>query len=142
MKYNSKTIHFFKSLICLCLIVSHLGVAPILQSVAWTGMVYTYSIEENSFLQGLNDTFSGEKPCDLCCAIDKTKNNRSEKQQDFPLPSSKDQFKEIKNTNSIVIKIKSDYSNDVINSQPSFDVVCMQSQTDIDPLTKPPIFIS
>lgn len=50
---------------CLYLGGSHLAV---LQVVAWTGMLVTYS-KEDGFSTGLKDTFSGAKPCCMCKAI-------------------------------------------------------------------------
>lgn len=37
-----------------------------LQVVAWATMVVEYSEQEGSVLAGLEDTFSGAKPCRLC----------------------------------------------------------------------------
>lgn len=42
------------------------------QVVAWSGMMISYSAE-SGLAQGMKDTFSGEKPCPLCCAIKKAK---------------------------------------------------------------------
>ena len=56
----------------LLLIIALLGVTfggkPVLQTVAWVGMLYSYSAEQ-SFSLALSDTFSGERPCPLCEAI-------------------------------------------------------------------------
>jgi hypothetical protein len=45
-----------------------LGGKPVLQSIAWVGMIVTYS-QEQGFAQAVADTFSGERPCSLCNAI-------------------------------------------------------------------------
>lgn len=42
------------------------------QVVAWVGMIVDYSLEEASLSEGLKQTFSGEKPCNLCEAIDES----------------------------------------------------------------------
>ena len=69
---------FFKSFVaivaCLYLGGAHLAV---LQLVAWTGMVVVYS-GENGMARGMSETFSGEKPCPLCKAINQAK------RQDLP----------------------------------------------------------
>ncbi len=43
----------------------------VLQSAAWVGMAVAYSIEKGSVTEGLSDTFDGEHPCLLCCAVKK-----------------------------------------------------------------------
>lgn len=57
--------HFFVGLGCL-----HLAGGPlaVLQVVAWGGMLVSYS-QENGFRKGVEDTFSGEKPCEMCRKI-------------------------------------------------------------------------
>jgi hypothetical protein len=42
---------------------------PLLQSVAWLWMAVDYSVEEGSVSKGLQQTFSGQKPCGLCVAL-------------------------------------------------------------------------
>jgi hypothetical protein len=44
------------------------GPYSILQGYAWVNMLISYS-QENGWVQGAKDTFSGEKPCNLCCKI-------------------------------------------------------------------------
>lgn len=41
-----------------------------LQAVAWSGMLVKYSAESGLWV-GLQQTFDGEHPCPLCCAIKK-----------------------------------------------------------------------
>ena len=50
----------------------------VLQSVAWMGMLVTYSAESN-FSDAVVKTFDGEHPCKLCVSVDHGK--KSEKQQ-------------------------------------------------------------
>jgi hypothetical protein len=40
-----------------------------LQSAAWVGMAVAYTVDRGSLVEGLNDTFSGERPCPLCKAV-------------------------------------------------------------------------
>lgn len=44
------------------------GPQVFLQGLAWTGMAVTYSLQDG-LSQGLSDTFSGERPCDMCIAL-------------------------------------------------------------------------
>jgi hypothetical protein len=48
----------------------HLAGGPysILQGYAWIGMLVSYS-QQDGIVQATKDTFSGEKPCKLCCKI-------------------------------------------------------------------------
>lgn len=48
----------------------HLAGGPysLLQGYAWVGMLVSYS-QQDGLLKGTKDTFSGEKPCKLCCKI-------------------------------------------------------------------------
>jgi hypothetical protein len=39
-----------------------------IQVIAWSTMLVDYS-NQDGFAQGFQDTFSGEKPCALCCKI-------------------------------------------------------------------------
>jgi hypothetical protein len=58
----------------------------VLQSVAWCGMVITYS-QGASLKEGLAKTFDGRHPCKLCKMVAEGKN--SEKKQDAQLKISK-----------------------------------------------------
>jgi hypothetical protein len=67
----------------------HLAGGPysLIQAYAWTGMLVSYSKTEGLF-QGAKDTFSGEKPCELCCKIaEARKGEPGEKETPLPLPS-------------------------------------------------------
>ncbi len=48
------------------------GPYAVLQVCAWASMLVTYS-EDAGLVQAARDTFSGERPCDLCCMIDAAK---------------------------------------------------------------------
>lgn len=54
----------------------------LLQIVAWTGMIAIY-VPESGLRDGLGDTFSGSKPCALCCAV---KDGRQEEDRELPAP--------------------------------------------------------
>lgn len=69
--------------ICLLLTGGHYGM---MQCVAWAGMLWTYS-EQDGLAQGVMDTFSGEKPCCLCEAIEKVKQQDPES-PDPPMQSA------------------------------------------------------
>ncbi len=47
----------------------------VLQSVAWAGMLVSYTVQEGSLLTGMSQTFDDAHPCPLCCAIKKGKNS-------------------------------------------------------------------
>jgi len=53
---------------------------PVLQVVAWTGMVISYS-QEAPITEAMARTFDGEHPCKLCKQIAKEK--RSEKKSEY-----------------------------------------------------------
>jgi hypothetical protein len=52
----------------------HLAGGPyaLVQTYAWAGMLVSYS-KEDGLLKGAKETFSGEKPCALCCKIAEAK---------------------------------------------------------------------
>jgi hypothetical protein len=45
------------------------GPYSLMQVYAWVGMLVTYS-QNDGIIQATKDTFSGEKPCKLCCKIE------------------------------------------------------------------------
>ena len=47
------------------------GQWAVLQTAAWVSMAVTNSIKEGSITEGLSQTFDGEHPCRMCCAIKK-----------------------------------------------------------------------
>ena len=52
------------SLLILCALMA-CGPKSLLQGVAWSSMLISYSLEDG-LEQGFADTFSGERPCDMC----------------------------------------------------------------------------
>ena len=60
----------------------------VLQSIAWTGMIISYS-SNVSFKEAVAKTFDGKHPCSLCKAI--AKGQAGEKQQDTQSKSSSKQ---------------------------------------------------
>ncbi len=63
------------------------GPYAIVQVYAWSSMLVSYS-KETGLLQGVKDTFSGEKPCHLCCKVAEAKKADSEKKpSDKPVTS-------------------------------------------------------
>ena len=69
-----------------CSIGLHWG---FLQSVAWVGMVVSYS-QDGSVGEALAKTFDGKHPCALCKAIAAGK--KSEKKSEFPVAGKKFEF--------------------------------------------------
>ncbi|PWU13944.1 MAG: hypothetical protein C5B50_18355 [Verrucomicrobia bacterium] len=61
----------------------------LLQSVAWLGMIVTYS-RDASLTEALSKTFDGKHPCRLCKAI--TKGKRTEKKSEVQTPPQKLEF--------------------------------------------------
>jgi hypothetical protein len=59
------------------------------QSVAWVGMVVSYS-QDGSIREALGKTFDGKHPCALCKAIAKGK--KSEQKSEFPVAGKKFEF--------------------------------------------------
>ncbi len=69
--------YLFCLLVCLQLVG---GPSSLVQVYAWANMLASYSAE-SGLVQGTRDTFSGEKPCALCCklsAIKKTQEPEKE----------------------------------------------------------------
>lgn len=54
------------------------GPYGLLQAYAWAGMLVKYS-KTNGVAQAVVDTFSGERPCELCCHIAKEKAEAAKK---------------------------------------------------------------
>ena len=52
-----------------------------LQTVAWTGMLWSYTQKDGSLLSGVKKTFDGEHPCPMCKSIKVAK----EKERSVPL---------------------------------------------------------
>ncbi|MCW1922606.1 hypothetical protein OKA05_08575 [Luteolibacter arcticus] len=64
----------------------HLAGGPyaLVQTYAWAGMLVSYS-KEDGLLKGAKETFSGEKPCALCCKIAEAKKSEGQSKE---LPAS------------------------------------------------------
>jgi len=65
----------------------------LLQAVAWTGMLITYS-QETNMVQAISDTFDGEHPCSLCKNIQNGRQN--EQKQDTKTELAKKDLKFVK----------------------------------------------
>jgi hypothetical protein len=52
----------------------------VLQSVAWMGMLVSYSAE-SSFSEAVSKTFDGKHPCQICVVVDEGKKAEREQQQ-------------------------------------------------------------
>jgi hypothetical protein len=63
----------------------------VLQTVAWTGMLFTYS-RDASFKEALTKTFDGQHPCPLCKAIKQGRAEEKKQEQQQPKPGSKLDF--------------------------------------------------
>jgi len=76
-----------------CLGCLHLAGGPLamLQGIAWTTMLASYSAE-NGIIQGASDTFGGERPCQLCKTIAAAK----ESEPDVPEPFPASRFPQLK----------------------------------------------
>jgi hypothetical protein len=61
----------------------------LLQSVAWTGMIITYS-NEGTFGEALSKTFDGKHPCSICKQIDEGK--KSEQKSCLKIDGKKLEF--------------------------------------------------
>ena len=48
-----------------------------MQTVAWTGMLWSYTQADGSLLSGLKKTFDGEHPCTMCQSIKVAKEKES-----------------------------------------------------------------
>lgn len=55
------------------------GPYGVLQLVAWTGMLASYSASDG-LVGGISKTFDGEHPCSLCVAIDEAKEKKQEQE--------------------------------------------------------------
>jgi len=48
----------------------------VIQSVAWTQMLWTYALESDSIVDAVEKTFDGQHPCKLCVGIAKTQKDQ------------------------------------------------------------------
>ena len=73
----------------------HLAGGPyaLVQTYAWAGMLVSYS-KEDGLLKGAQETFSGEKPCALCCKIAEAKKSDG-KSKEMPVSPTVKLLKEM-----------------------------------------------
>ena len=83
----------------------HLAGGPyaLVQTYAWVGMLVSYS-KEDGLLQGAKKTFSGEKPCALCCQIaDAKKSDTDGKSKELPVSPTVKLLKEMLPSSPLVL---------------------------------------
>ncbi len=72
--------HLIRTLTALLLVLT-LGLQwAVLQSVAWVGMIVTYS-HDASFTEAISKTFDGKHPCCMCKAIKQARADEKQKEQ-------------------------------------------------------------
>lgn len=76
-----------RALLVAALMVSIGAHWALLQSAAWVGMAVTYTVESGSLVNGLSDTFSGERPCPLCKVVAKGYEAEKESREGQPAPT-------------------------------------------------------
>jgi hypothetical protein len=64
------------------------GPLALVQVVAWGNMIAQYS-GESGIIKGVQDTFSGDRPCRLCCKISEARESDPENKK--PVIPNKDQ---------------------------------------------------
>ncbi|MEI8292644.1 MAG: hypothetical protein WCG66_01500 [bacterium] len=69
--------HLIAAMALFFIIGGHWGV---LQSIAWAGMIWTYTTQDGSILVGAEKTFDGTHPCSMCRSI------KAAKQQEKKTP--------------------------------------------------------
>ncbi len=85
-------LRFGQVLMLLALFLASGGHWLVLQSVAWAGMLVTYS-QESGIEEAVTKTFDGNYPCDLCKDIDQAK--KTEKKEKIALSEIKAIFVEV-----------------------------------------------
>ena len=61
----------------------------LLQTVAWTGMLFRYS-QQATLAEAIAKTFDGRHPCSLCKVIEQARSSEKQEQKDQPkFPASK-----------------------------------------------------
>jgi hypothetical protein len=60
----------------------------VLQTIAWTGMIISYS-RDASFSEAVSKTFDGEHPCPMCKVIKKARAEEKQQEQQQVKPGSK-----------------------------------------------------
>lgn len=113
---------------------AHWGV---LQMVAWASMVKAYSAEKG-LVEGLKDTFDGERPCPMCLKIMASKKLAPPQDGQAPVPTQKVDkgFQWLAESQALAIP-DSDEGNDLV--PPLFSRVCLiAAQWSCTPPTPPP----
>ena len=72
-----------------------------MQTYAWAGMLISYS-KEDGLLKGAKETFSGEKPCALCCKIAAARKSDG-KSKELPVSPSVKLLKEMLPSSPLVL---------------------------------------
>jgi hypothetical protein len=94
----------FSELLFVLLGCLHLAGGPhsIVQIYAWTTMLVNYS-QEDGLLQGVKDTFSGEKPCALCCKLKSSEKRETDHPVDVPTKLSIKPTEQLMRTTDVVV---------------------------------------
>lgn len=77
--------HLVAGLLAVALLCTQNLHLPLLQAVAWAGMIATYS-QKDDLATAVVKTFDGEHPCKLCCAIQRAESQPREALQPEPVP--------------------------------------------------------
>ncbi len=65
-----RRVRFIPFLLLVALVAANNLHAPLMQVVAWSGMLVSYS-RDNTLAEAIGMTFDGEHPCPMCKAIEK-----------------------------------------------------------------------
>ncbi len=68
-----------KPALCVAVFALMGGHLAAVQAVAWGNMIRDYTASEGSVLAGVEKTFSGEAPCELCLLVKEARKSESEK---------------------------------------------------------------
>lgn len=77
--------HLVAGLLAVALLCTQNLHLPLLQAVAWAGMLATYS-QQDDLATAVGKTFDGAHPCKLCCAIKRAESQPRESLQCAPVP--------------------------------------------------------
>ena len=86
---NLCAVHPLLRIAAVLMLVLPLGLHwAVLQTVAWTGMIVTYSLDA-SLAEAVGKTFDGEHPCKFCKAIKQGRAEDKKQEQEQVKPGSK-----------------------------------------------------
>jgi hypothetical protein len=86
---SSRRLHVFVRITAVSVLVLSLGLHwALLQTVAWTGMLLTYS-RGTSLSEAVTKTFDGQHPCALCKFVENGRAEEKEQEQQQLKPGSK-----------------------------------------------------